>query len=174
MQGRIYFATPPLEGQSLRDRLARERQLPVADARRIALELLDALIYAHGHDVRHGDLRPKHVLLGRNGVTVASFGLVEALDLAEAGNAGSTAVERRLRPRPDDAKMLAMLALAHMHLRRHADATRAGERAAELLPLEPARDGSTRPPGCSSGWRAPAPGSRRPRSGPIRSAVFSL
>jgi serine/threonine-protein kinase len=92
MQGRIYFTTPPLEGQSLRDRLARERQLPVADARRIALELLDALVYAHGHDVRHGDLRPKHVLLGRNGVTVASFGLVEALDLAEAGNAGSTAV----------------------------------------------------------------------------------
>jgi serine/threonine-protein kinase len=92
MQGRIYFTTPPLEGQSLRDRLARERQLPVADARRIALELLDALVYAHGHDVRHGDLRPKHVLLGRDGVTVASFGLVEALDLAEAGNAGSTAV----------------------------------------------------------------------------------
>jgi len=92
IQGRIYFATPPLEGASLRDRLARERQLPVADVRRIALELLDAMVYAHGHDVRHGDLRPKHVLLGRNGATVASFGLVEALDLAESGSAGSTAV----------------------------------------------------------------------------------
>jgi DNA-binding SARP family transcriptional activator len=92
IQGRIYFATPPLEGASLRDRLARERQLPVPEARRIALELLDALVYAHGHDVRHGDLRPKHVLLGRNGATVAGFGLVEALDLAESGSAGSTAV----------------------------------------------------------------------------------
>jgi serine/threonine-protein kinase len=92
IQGRIYFATPPLEGPSLRDRLARERQLPVADARRITLELLDALAYAHGHDARHGDLRPKHVLLGRSGVTVAGFGLVEALDLAESGSAGSTAV----------------------------------------------------------------------------------
>jgi serine/threonine-protein kinase len=92
IQGRIYFATPPVEGQSLRDRLARERQLPVDEARRIALELLDALVYAHGHDVRHGDLRPKHVLLARNGVAVASFGLVEALDLAAAGSAGSTAV----------------------------------------------------------------------------------
>src|SRR4029453_18456759 len=60
--------------------------------RRIALELLDAMVYAHGHDVRHGDLRPKHVLLGRNGATVAGFGLVEALDLAESGSAGSTAV----------------------------------------------------------------------------------
>jgi serine/threonine-protein kinase len=92
IQGRIFFTTPPSEGQSLRDRLARERQLPVSEARRIALELLDALVYAHGHDVRHGDLRPKHVLLARNGVAVASFGLVEALDLAAAGSAGSTAV----------------------------------------------------------------------------------
>jgi DNA-binding SARP family transcriptional activator len=92
IQGRIYFTTPPTEGQSLRDRLARERQLPVGEARRIALEVLDALVYAHGHDVRHGDLRPKHVLLARNGVAVASFGLVEALDVAAAGSAGSTAV----------------------------------------------------------------------------------
>jgi DNA-binding SARP family transcriptional activator len=92
IQGRIFFTTPPAEGQSLRDRLARERQLPVSEARRIALEALDALVYAHGHDVRHGDLRPKHVLLARNGVAVASFGLVEALDLAATGSAGSTAV----------------------------------------------------------------------------------
>jgi serine/threonine protein kinase len=92
IQGRIYFATPPLEGPSLKDRLARDRQLPVAEAQRIALEMLDAMVYAHGHDVRHGDLRPKHVLLGKNGVTVAGFGLVEALDLAESGSAGSTAV----------------------------------------------------------------------------------
>jgi serine/threonine-protein kinase len=92
IQGRIYFATPPLEGLSLKDRLARERQLPVAEACRIARELLDALVYAHGRDVRHGDLRPKHVLLGRGGITVSGFGLVEALDLAESGSAGSTAV----------------------------------------------------------------------------------
>jgi DNA-binding SARP family transcriptional activator len=92
IQGRIYVTTPPLEGPSLKDRLARERQLPVAEARRIALELLEALVYAHGRDVRHGDLRPKHVLLARNGVSVAGFGLVEALDLAESGSAGSTAV----------------------------------------------------------------------------------
>jgi DNA-binding SARP family transcriptional activator len=92
IQGRIYFATPPLEGMPLKDRLARERQLPVAEAQRVAVEMLDALVYAHGHDVRHGDLRPKHVLLGRSGVMVAGIGLVEALDLAESGSAGSTAV----------------------------------------------------------------------------------
>jgi serine/threonine-protein kinase len=81
-----------VEGPSLRDRLARDRQLPLEEARSIAGALLEALVYAHGRDVRHGDLRPKHVLLGRAGISVTGFGLVEALDVAEAGNAGSTAV----------------------------------------------------------------------------------
>ncbi len=92
IQGVVYFATLPVEGPSLRDRLARDRQLPVDEARRITGDLLDTLVYAHGRDVRHGDLRPKHILLGRAGVAVTGFGLVEALDIAAAGNAGSTAV----------------------------------------------------------------------------------
>ncbi len=92
LQGVIYFTTPPVEGVTLRDRLARDRQLPLDEARSIAAELLETLVYAHGHDVRHGDLRPKHVLLTRGGLTVTSFGLVEALEIAAAGNAGSTAV----------------------------------------------------------------------------------
>jgi tetratricopeptide (TPR) repeat protein len=45
-------------------------------------------------------------------------------------------IERRLAPRPDDAKLLAALALAYSHMRRHAEAVRAGERAAQLLPIE--------------------------------------
>jgi DNA-binding SARP family transcriptional activator len=85
MQGVVYFATLPV-------RLARDRQLPVDEARRITADLLDTLVYAHGRDVRHGDLRPKHVLLGRGGIAVTGFGLVEALDIAAAGSAGSTAV----------------------------------------------------------------------------------
>jgi tetratricopeptide (TPR) repeat protein len=52
------------------------------------------------------------------------------------GDSARALLERRLRPRPDDAKMLATLALAYSHLRRHPDAIRAGERAAELLPIE--------------------------------------
>jgi serine/threonine-protein kinase len=93
LQGVVYFATPPVEGVSLRDRLARDRQLPVDEALRIAGDLLDVLVHAHGRDVRHGDLRPKHVLLGRTGITVTGLGLVEALDIAASrGTAGSTAV----------------------------------------------------------------------------------
>jgi TolB-like protein/Tfp pilus assembly protein PilF/tRNA A-37 threonylcarbamoyl transferase component Bud32 len=52
------------------------------------------------------------------------------------GDSARTLIELRLRPRPDDAKLLATLALAYTHLRRHAEAIRAGERAAELLPIE--------------------------------------
>ena len=92
VQGVVYFATPPVDATSLRDRLARDRQLPLDEARRITADLLEALVDAHGRDVRHGDLRPKHILLGRTGIAVTSFGLVEALDVAAAGNAGSTAV----------------------------------------------------------------------------------
>jgi len=91
--GVIWFATPPPDGLSLRDRIARDRQLPLDEALRLATDLLEALVHAHGRDVRHGDLRPKHVLLGRTGLQVASFGLVEALDVAASrGTAGSTAV----------------------------------------------------------------------------------
>jgi DNA-binding SARP family transcriptional activator len=92
LQGLVYFTTPPVEGASLRDRLARDRQLPVDEARALAGELIEALAYAHGRDVRHGDLRPKHLLLARSGVAITGFGLVEALDLAAGGSAGSTAV----------------------------------------------------------------------------------
>jgi serine/threonine-protein kinase len=93
LNGVIYFATAPVEGVPLRDRLARDRQLPLVEAGRIAGDLLDVLVYAHGRDVRHGDLRPKHLLLGRTGLVVSGFGLVEALDVAASrATAGSTAV----------------------------------------------------------------------------------
>jgi DNA-binding SARP family transcriptional activator len=93
LNGVVYFATTPVEGVSLRDRLARDRQLPIDEALRIAADLLDVLVYAHGRDVRHGDLRPKHIRLGRGGLTLAGLGLVEALDVAASrGTAGSTAV----------------------------------------------------------------------------------
>jgi DNA-binding SARP family transcriptional activator len=92
LQGVVYFATPPVAGSSLKDRLGRDRQLPIDEALRLARDLVDVLVHAHGRDVRHGDLRPKHVLFTPSGVAVTSFGLVEALDVAGSGGAGSTAV----------------------------------------------------------------------------------
>jgi eukaryotic-like serine/threonine-protein kinase len=83
--GRLWFTMPFVEGESLRDRLSRERQLPVDDALRIAREAAQALQYAHDHGVVHRDIKPENLLLTRDGSTlVADFGI--ARGLAEAGD----------------------------------------------------------------------------------------
>ena len=88
----LYYATPRTEGMSLRERLARESPLPIDEARRIALHIAEALAYAHGRSVRHGDLRPKHVHVTTTGAMVRSFGVVEALGAQTGGGPGGTGV----------------------------------------------------------------------------------
>src|SRR6266487_2035487 len=61
--GRLYYVMPYVEGESLRGRLAREKQLPLDDALQIAREVADALSYAHSHDVIHRDIKPENILL---------------------------------------------------------------------------------------------------------------
>jgi serine/threonine-protein kinase len=78
--GRLWFTMPYVEGESLRDRLRRERQLPLNDAIRIAIEAARALDYAHRHGVIHRDIKPENILLTRDGDTmVADFGIARAL-----------------------------------------------------------------------------------------------
>ncbi len=78
--GQLWFTMPFVEGESLRDRLRRERQLPVDDALRIATEAARALDYAHQHGVVHRDIKPENILLTRDGSTlVADFGIARAL-----------------------------------------------------------------------------------------------
>ena len=76
---------PFVEGESLRDRLRRERQLPVDVALRIATEAARALEYAHRHGVIHRDIKPESLLLTADGSTVADFGIARALGAAEDG-----------------------------------------------------------------------------------------
>ena len=72
---------PFVEGESLRDRLRRERQLPVEDALQIAREAARALDYAHQHGIVHRDIKPENILLTRDGSTlVADFGIARALE----------------------------------------------------------------------------------------------
>ncbi len=78
--GRFWFTMPYVAGESLRDRVARERQLPVEDALRIAREAAQALQYAHDQGVVHRDIKPENLLLTRDGNTlVADFGIARAL-----------------------------------------------------------------------------------------------
>ncbi|HEX3234683.1 MAG TPA: protein kinase [Gemmatimonadales bacterium] len=78
--GRLWFTMPFVEGESLRDRLNREKQLPVEAALRIATEAARALEYAHRHGVLHRDIKPENLLLTADGSTlVADFGIARAL-----------------------------------------------------------------------------------------------
>ncbi len=78
--GRLWFTMPFVEGESLRDRLRREPQLPLEVALRIATEAARALQYAHEHGVIHRDIKPENLLLTTDGSTlVADFGIARAL-----------------------------------------------------------------------------------------------
>jgi serine/threonine-protein kinase len=78
--GRLWFTMPFVEGESLRDRLRRERQLPAAEALRIGVEAARALDYAHRHGIVHRDVKPENILVTKDGDTlVADFGIARAL-----------------------------------------------------------------------------------------------
>jgi Tol biopolymer transport system component len=80
----LYYVMPFVEGESLRDRLKREKQLPLDDALRIAREVADALSYAHAHGVIHRDIKPENILLESGHALVADFGIARAVRTAGA------------------------------------------------------------------------------------------
>ena len=79
----LFYAMPFVEGISLRDRMSREKQLPIAEAVRIATEIASALDYAHRHGVIHRDIKPENILLHDGSALVADFGI--ALAASKAG-----------------------------------------------------------------------------------------
>ena len=86
----VYYTTDPADGLTLKDRLARERPLPIEDAVRIADDMMTALAHAHSRGVRHGDLRPKHIVLKGTTAVVTSWALTDALRPKPGADAGST------------------------------------------------------------------------------------
>ena len=84
----LFYVMPYVEGESLRDRIGREKQLPIADAVRIASEVASALDYAHRHGVVHRDIKPENILLHEGRALVADFGI--ALAVTEAGGSRLT------------------------------------------------------------------------------------
>jgi len=78
--GLLYHVSPLLEGETLRDRLNREKMLPVEEALRIGAEILDGLAYAHSHGVMHRDIKPSNVLLSAGHALISDFGVATALE----------------------------------------------------------------------------------------------
>ena len=78
VDGTVFYVMPFVDGESLRDRIAREKQLPIEDAVRICREVGDALQYAHGHGVIHRDIKPENILLQGGHALVADFGIALA------------------------------------------------------------------------------------------------
>jgi eukaryotic-like serine/threonine-protein kinase len=82
--GQLWFAMPYIDGESLRARLDREKQLPLDDAMRITREVADALDYAHQQGVIHRDIKPENILLSRGHALVADFGVAHAMSASAA------------------------------------------------------------------------------------------
>ena len=87
-EGFLFYVMPLVEGETLRDRLSREKQLPIADALRIATEVASALDYAHRHRIIHRDIKPENILLHDGQALVADFGI--ALAASKAGGTRMT------------------------------------------------------------------------------------
>ncbi len=81
--GLVYYVMPYIPGDTLRQRLERERQLPVGDALQITREVADALNYAHNAKVVHRDIKPGNILLEAGHAVVADFGIARAIDAAQ-------------------------------------------------------------------------------------------
>jgi len=80
--GFLYYTMPFVQGESLRDRLSRERQLPLDDALQIAREVADALGYAHALGLVHRDIKPENILFEAGHAVVADFGIAKAIAAA--------------------------------------------------------------------------------------------
>jgi len=80
--GLLYFVAPFIEGQSLRDRLNAEHQLPVEEAVELTRQVAAALAYAHGRGLLHRDIKPENILLAQGEAVVADFGIARAVEEA--------------------------------------------------------------------------------------------
>ncbi|MCL7959782.1 MAG: protein kinase [marine benthic group bacterium] len=88
--GLPYYVMPYVEGESLRERLDREGELPVEEAVRIAVEVADGLQHAHERGVVHRDVKPGNVLLSGKHAVVADFGIARAVTAAQQGRMTGT------------------------------------------------------------------------------------
>ena len=88
VDGLVFYVMPYIKGESLRQRLNQNRQLPVNEALQIAREVADALSYAHGAGVVHRDIKPANILLDAGHAVVADFGIARAIGAGDSTATG--------------------------------------------------------------------------------------
>jgi serine/threonine-protein kinase len=82
----MYFVMPFVDGESLRERMWREGQMPIDDALHVAIEVADALAYAHAQGVVHRDIKPENIMLWRGHAVVCDFGIASIMQGAHDGS----------------------------------------------------------------------------------------
>jgi serine/threonine-protein kinase len=90
-EGFLYYVMPYVDGQSLRDRLGRQGELPVHEAVRLLVEITDALAFAHAQGVVHRDIKPDNILLSGRHALVMDFGVAKAVSEATGRHSLTTA-----------------------------------------------------------------------------------
>ncbi|HJS46699.1 MAG TPA: serine/threonine-protein kinase, partial [Gemmatimonadales bacterium] len=136
--GLLFYVMPLIEGESLRDRLAREKQLPVDEAVRLTGEVASALDYAHRHGVIHRDIKPENVLLHDGRALVADFGIALA-----ASRAGSSRMTETGMSLGTPHYMSPEQAMGERELDARSDLYSLGAMAYEMLAGEPPYTGSS-------------------------------
>ncbi|HKT61629.1 MAG TPA: protein kinase, partial [Gemmatimonadales bacterium] len=129
----LYYVMPFISGESLRVKLAREGELPVAEAVRILREVVDALAYAHRNGVVHRDIKPDNILLSEGHAVVTDFGVAKAVT-ASSGGASLTSLGVALGT---PAYMAPEQAVADPHVDHRADIYAVGALAYEMLAGRP-------------------------------------
>lgn len=126
----LYYIMPYIAGESLRAKLSREGELPVAEAVKILREVVDALSYAHRNNVVHRDIKPDNVLLSDGHAVVTDFGVAKAVSVSSGGRSSLTSLGVALGT---PAYMAPEQAAADPHVDHRADIYAVGTLAYEML-----------------------------------------
>ena len=137
-EGLLYYVMPFVEGESLRARLEREKQLPIDEAIRISVAIANALEYAHAHGVIHRDLKPENILLQSGQPVIADFGIALAVS-----NAGGNRITQTGLSLGTPAYMSPEQATGDRVIDARSDIYSLGAMTYEMLTGEPPHTGST-------------------------------
>jgi len=137
--GFLFYVMPYVEGQSLRDRLVRDGELPIAEATRILRDVADALSAAHAKGIVHRDIKPENIMLSGRHALVADFGVAKAVSEATGRHALTTAGVALGTP----SYMAPEQAAADPHVDHRADIYAFGVMAYEVLTGQPPFTGHT-------------------------------